>query len=334
MEPISEYRRLNLEDREEISRGLASGKSFCQIAKDLRRHKSTISREVNRTRKLNRHTYRAVLAQRRSRRFARKRRGGQYKLLSDYKLWSTIHPLLKKRWSPEQIVNRLRKEYPNDLSMRISHETIYSYLYVLPRGELKKELIRCLRRQHKRRHRKAYRLAPSCGRPKDMILIDERPKDIEDRIIPGHWEGDLIYGKNRQSMLGTLVERKTRFLMLVPLKNKRAAEVRKAFAKKVKRLPNQLRRTLTYDQGSEMTEHRLFTRETKMKVYFAHPQSPWERGTNENTNGLIRQFLPKGADISKLNLGQIKQIETLLNDRPRKILGWDKPCEVFAGVLR
>lgn len=334
MKAISGYHRLNLEDREEISRGLASGRSFCQIAKDLGRNKSTISREANRTRKLSRHTYRAVLAQRRSRRDARKRRGGKYKLLSNHTLWVMIEALLKKRWSPEQIVNRLRKEYPNDLSMCISHETIYSYLYVLPRGELKKELIACLRRQHKRRHRKTYRLLPSCGRPKDMILIDERPKDIEGRMIPGHWEGDLIYGKNRQSMLGTLVERKTRFLMLIPLKNKKAIEVRKAFAKKMKRLPAQLRRTLTYDQGTEMTEHRLFTRDTKMKVYFAHPQSPWERGTNENTNGLIRQFLPKGADISKLGARQIQQIENLLNDRPRKVLGWDKPCEAFARVLR
>jgi IS30 family transposase len=167
-----------------------------------------------------------------------------------------------------------------------------------------------------------------------MILIDERPKGIEDRIIPGHWEGDLIYGRNRQSMLGTLVERKTRFLMLAPLKSKRSEEVRKSFARKVKRLPQQLRQTLTYDQGAEMTQHRLFTKETKMKVYFAHPQSPWERGTNENTNGLIRQFFPKGIDFNKVSLRQVRKVEYLLNDRPRKVLDWDKPCEAFAKVLR
>jgi IS30 family transposase len=167
-----------------------------------------------------------------------------------------------------------------------------------------------------------------------MVLIDERPKDIEDRTIPGHWEGDLVYGRNCRTMLGTLVERKTRFLMMVPLKSKRSEEVRRAFAKKVKNLPEQLRQTLTYDQGNEMTEHKLFTKETRMKVYFAHPQSPWERGTNENTNGLIRQFFPKGTDFSKVPLRQIRKVEYLLNDRPRKVLDWDKPCEAFTNVLR
>lgn len=332
MTAITGYRRLNIEDREEISRGLASGKSFCQIANDLKRHKSTISREVNRTRKLNRHTYRAVLAQKRSRRDARKRRAGQYKLLSNPGLLAMIQALLRKRWSPEQIVNRLRKEYSYDLSMRISHETIYAYLYVLPRGELKKELIACLRRNHKRRHKRVNRVIPK-GVP-DMTLIDERPKLIEDRLIPGHWEGDLIYGKNCQSMMGTLVERKTRFLMLVPLKTKKCGEVRQAFARKMKLLPEQLRQTLTYDQGTEMTQHRLFSKETKIKVYFAHPQSPWERGTNENTNGLIRQFFPTSTDFTKVSTDEIDKIEYLLNDRPRKVLNWEKPCEAFDELLR
>ena len=333
MKAINKYSRLNLEDREEISRGLASGRSFCQIANDLKRHKSTISREVNRTRKLNRQTYRAVLAQRRSRRSARKRRGGRRKLLSNHALWDIIRTLLKKRWSPEQIVNRLRKEYPNDLSMRISHETIYSYLYVLPRGELKKELLACLRQNRKRRYKKGLRRITPQG-PPDMALIDERPKIVEERVIPGHWEGDLIYGKNCRSMLGTLVERKTRFLMLVRLKTKKSNEVREAFAQKMKILPEQLRQTLTYDQGTEMTQHRLFTEETQIKVYFAHPKSPWERGTNENTNGLIRQFFPTSTDFTQVGLKEIKEVEYLLNDRPRKVLDWDKPCEAFAEVLR
>ena len=333
MKVINKYYRLNLEDREEISRGLASGRSFCQIANDLKRHKSTISREVNRTRKLNRQTYRAVLAQRRSRRSARKRRGGRRKLLSNHALWDLIRTLLKKRWSPEQIVNRLRKEYPNDLSMRISHETIYSYLYVLPRGELKKELLACLRQNRKRRYKKGLRRITPQG-PPDMALIDERPKIVEERVIPGHWEGDLIYGKNCRSMLGTLVERKTRFLMLVPLKTKKSNEVREAFAQKMKILPEQLRQTLTYDQGTEMTQHRLFTEETQIKVYFAHPKSPWERGTNENTNGLIRQFFPTSTDFTQVSLKEIKEVEYLLNDRPRKVLDWDKPCEAFTEVLR
>jgi len=330
---LAKYGRLNLDEREEISRGLASGKSVCQIARDLGRHKSTISREVYQA-GMNRWKYRAIRSQKRSLRYAGRRRGGKYKLLSNPRLWAVIEMLLKKRWSPEQIVNRIRKEYPFDETMRISHEAIYSYLYVVPKGQLKKELLACLRRNHKRRYKQGVRNRPSCGRPKDMILIDERPKDIEDRLIPGHWEGDLVMGKNRQSMLGTLVERKTRFLMLVPLKTKRSEEVRKSFARKIKRLPEQLRQTLTYDQGAEMTQHKLFTQQTRMKVYFAHPQSPWERGTNENTNGLIRQFFPKGMDLSKVSHRQIKRVEYLLNDRPRKVLGWDKPCEAFKEVLR
>lgn len=333
MERLAKYRRLDLNDREEISRGLAAGMSLCEISRHLKRHKSTISREVNRTRKLNHLTYRAVLAQKRSRRDARKRRGGKYKLLSNQKLWDVVEPLLRKRWSPEQIVNRLRREYPFNDAMRISAEAIYSYLHVLPKGELKKELLACLRRNHKRRHRKGIKRVIPQG-PAEMILIDERPKDIEDRLIPGHWEGDLIYGKNCRSMLGTLVERKTRFLMLVPLKTKKSQEVRVAFAQKMKILPEQLRQTLTYDQGTEMAQHRLFTHETQIKVYFAHPQSPWERGTNENTNGLIRQFFPTSTDFTQVSHEEIKEVECLLNDRPRKILGWDKPCEAFAEVLR
>lgn len=333
MERLAKYRRLNLDDREEISRGLAAGMSFGDIAKQLKRHKSTISREVSRTRKPTRHTYRAVLAQRRSRRDARKRRGGKHKLLSNQRLWAAIEPLLRKRWSPEQIVNRLRREYPFDDAMHISHEAIYSYLYVLPKGELKKELLACLRRNRKRRYKRGMKRVIPKG-PTDMVLIDERPKIIEDRLIPGHWEGDLIYGKNCQSMLGTLVERKTRFLMLVPLMTKKSEEVRKAFARKMKFLPEQLRQTLTYDQGTEMTQHRLFTQETQIKVYFAHPKSPWERGTNENTNGLIRQFFPTSTDFTRISQEEIQEVECLLNDRPRKILGWDKPCEAFSEVLR
>lgn len=333
MERLAKYRRLNLDDREEISRGLAAGMSLCAIAKQLNRHKSTISREVNRSRKLNRLNYRAVPAQRRARRGARKRRGGRYKLLSNRKLWAVIEPLLRKRWSPEQIVNRLRREYPFDETMRISHEAIYSYLYVLPKGELKKELLACLRRNRIRRYKNGLRRVIPQG-PADMTLIDERPKIVEERLIPGHWEGDLIYGKNCRSMLGTLVERKTRFLMLVPLKTKRSDEVREAFARKMKTLPDRLRQTLTYDQGTEMTQHRLFTDETQVKVYFAHPKSPWERGTIENTNGLIRQFFPTKTDFTEVTPKEIKEVECLLNDRPRKVLGWDKPCEAFAEVLR
>ena len=327
------YRRLCLAEREEISRGLASGKFLNQIARELLRSNSTVSREVNQSQKINRLTYRAINAHRKASRSARKRNGGRYKLSKNPKLWAVIETLLKKKWSPEQIVMHLQKEYPLDKSMRISHGAIYSYLYVFVKGSLKKELIACLRQNRKRRYKKGLRRTTPQG-PPDMILIDERPKIVEDRLIPGHWEGDLIYGKNCRSMLGTLVERKTRFLMLVPLKTKKSEEVRHAFARKMKILPEQLKQTLTYDQGTEMTQHRLFTEETQIKVYFAHPKSPWERGTNENTNGLIRQFFPTSTDFTQISPEKIKEVAYLLNDRPRKVLDWDKPCEAFAKALR
>ena len=330
---MNSYRRLSMMEREEISRGLASGKSLNQIARDLSRSKSTICREVNQSRKICRLTYRAYWAQKRALRKSARRHAGRYKLYENPALWVVIESLLRKKWSPEQIVMRLKKEYPLDKTMQISHETIYSYLYVFVKGSLRKELIFCLRRNHKRRHKKGIKRIPPQG-PPDMTLIDDRPKIVEERLIPGHWEGDLIYGKNCQSMLGTLVERKTRFLMLVPLKTKKSEEVREAFAKKMKLLPEQLRQTLTYDQGTEMTQHRLFTQETQIKVYFAHPQSPWERGTNENTNGLIRQFFPTSTDFTRVSPKQIAEVEYLLNDRPRKVLDWDKPCEAFSKVLR
>jgi IS30 family transposase len=302
-----------------------------QMAKNLGRHRSTVGREIN-IAGMNRWQYRASRSQKRALRYARRRRGGKHKLLSNPQLWKAVESLLKKYWSPEQIEKRLPMEYPLDDTMRISHEAIYSYLYVHPKGRLKKELIRCLRREHKRRYRKTG--VPPSGTPKDMILIDERPVHVKSRTIPGHWEGDLIYGKSCQSMLGTLVERKTRFLMLVPLKTKRSEEVRRSFARKMKRLPKQLRRTLTYDQGAEMAQHKLFASDTRMKVYFAHPQSPWERGTNENTNGLIRQFFPRGINFADVSPKEIRRIEYLLNDRPRKVLNWKKPCEALKEVLR
>jgi IS30 family transposase len=168
----------------------------------------------------------------------------------------------------------------------------------------------------------------------DMAFINERPKEADDRIVPGHWEGDILMGRECRSFLGTLVERKTRFLILTQLKGKSAQEVRRAFARKMRQLPAQLKRTLTYDQGREMAEHKLFTKETQMRVYFCHPKSPWERGTCENTNGLIRQFFPKGTDFTKISLEEIERVEYLLNDRPRGVLNWDKPCEAMAEVLR
>lgn len=212
--------------------------------------------------------------------------------------------------------------------MRVSHETIYTYLYVLPCGGLKRELLRCLRQR--RKHRQSRRHAHDRrGLIPDMISIEERPAEVADRTVPGHWEGDLLLGRRHASALGTLVERTTRFTVLVPLTAKDAPRVRRAFAPEMRTLPQQMRRSLTYDRGKEMIEHRLFPRQTDVRVFFAHPHSPWERGTNENTNGLIRQFFPKGTDFSTVSRREIKHVQILLNGRPRKVLNWRLPSEVF-----
>ena len=216
--------------------------------------------------------------------------------------------------------------------MRISHESIYQYLYCLPRGELKKELMKGLRQERKMRldhkaiHARRQRI-------QDIISISERPKEVEDRIIPGHWEGDLIVGKLHNSAIGTLVERTTRLTLLVPLIDKDAVSVSKAFALAFKRIPKQFAKTLTYDRGTEMAQHKEFTRKTKIQVYFADPHSPWQRGTNENTNGLIRQYFPKGTDFKTIPLSAIKEAERRLNSRPRKALGFYTPSERFYELI-
>lgn len=235
-------------------------------------------------------------------------------------------------WSPEQVAHELKGLYPENKHMQISHESIYTYIYVLPRGELRKELIACLRQRRKARG-KTKNIYQKSEKITNMLSIDERPKEVEDRIVPGHWEGDLIIGKNQKTALGTLVERTARFTMLVPLKARDSWEVYKSFARIVKKIPQELARSLIYDRGTEMRQHKLFTRDTNVKVYFAHPYSPWERGTNENTNGLIRQFFPKKTDFSKATLKEIKKAQDLLNGRPRKVLGWRKPNEVFQNLI-
>lgn len=322
------YRRLDLAEREEISRSLASWCGIREIARKLNRSPSTISREVN-CAWMNRYTYRAARSQRRAGRNSAKRRSGKLKLDANPKLWKYVREKLLVRWSPGQIARRIRKDYPDNKLMRISAEAIYCYLQVMPRGELKKELLRALRQGRKKR-RKMGRPAAQVRREMEaMVGIDERPPEVATRKTPGHWEGDLLLGKNRQSALGSLVERKTRFLLLVPLKTRKAKEVRKAFGKVIKKYPAGLKRTLTYDQGREMAEHLKFTRQTKMQVYFAHPASPWERGTNENTNGLVRQYFPKGTDFSKVTASEIRKAQDQINGRPRRCLDYMTPAEVF-----
>ena len=328
---MGRYRRLTLMEREELSRMLARGWSLRTTALAMQRAPSTLSRELRRHR-TSPATYRAVPAHHRAQRWAhrpRKRR----KLAVHPRLRTAVFRLLAQRWSPEQIAHGLPQRYPDEPTMRISHEAIYTYLYVFPCGALKRELARYLRHHHRFRRPRKVRL---CSRPigQDLVSIEERPPAVAARTIPGHWEGDLLVGHANASALGTLVERTTRFTLLVPLKAKDAVTVRQAFAREVRTLPAQLRRSLTYDQGPEMREHRLFTKQTKMRVYFAHPHCPWERGTNENTNGLLRQFFPKGTRFHHLSRHEIKRVQAMFNDRPRKVLNWHSPAHAFHQLLR
>lgn len=326
------YRRLNINEREEISRHIAVGASIRQIARHVKRSPSTISREIKRNDVVDRIYYRAVFAQQRSRRVVRQIHQSR-KLDKNPRLREAVFYYLAKKWSPEQIAKRLKILYPSDMLMRISHETIYSYLYVLPRGALKQEILSYLRRRHPHRRRQKKSAPQNSGAIQDYLSIEERPPEVADRIIPGHWEGDLLMGSRNASALGTLVERTTRMTFLVKLRNQDAITVRKSFAQEFCQLPKGLKKTLTYDQGYEMAQHKLFTKETEITVYFAHPHAPWERGTNENTNALLRQYFPKGIDFSKLSLSRIKEVQHELNDRPRKTLNWLTPHEKLSQLL-
>jgi IS30 family transposase len=326
------YTRLNLEDRIVIEVSLKRGKSKSWIAKKLGRHKSTITREVNQWGYTNGINYNAVNAHERSIK-QKKLCVKASKLLNNEKLLEFVIKKLRLRWSPEQISLRIKEEFPDQSEMRISKETIYTYIYVLSKGSLKKELMSYLRQKKKSRYSRKGK-TDKRGTIPDMISIHERPAEVEDRTIPGHWEGDLIMGRNHQSAIGTLVERTTRTVILVKLKNKDAESVRKAYAKELLSLPKQMRITLTYDRGHEMSQHKLFTEETKIKVYFADPSSPWQRGTNENTNGLIRDYYPKGTDFSKVTKAELKKVQKELNERPRNAIGWKTPKEAFNEYLK
>lgn len=327
---MNKYQRLSIDERELIGQYLSQGKSLRFIALCINRQVSTISREVkyyatSGTR------YKAWMSQY-SADYLSQKRNCRSRIATTPKLYSFIVEKLKLRWSPQQISRELLKLYPTKKHMQASHETIYTYLYLLPKGELRKELIGYLRQ--KKSVRKKRKLATDQrGKIVDMISIHERPKEVEDRIIPGHWEGDLIIGKDHKSAIGTIVERTTRTVILVPLITKDAPSVRKAFAKELKTLPSQMTKSLTYDRGKEMSEHKLFTKQTKMQVYFCDPHSPWQRGTNENTNMLIRDFFPKQTDFSKFTRKEIKHVQKLLNERPRKTLDWSTPKEKFKELL-
>lgn len=321
--------RLSLSEREEISRGLRAGESRRAIARRLGRAPSTVAREV--AANGSRRKYRAWRADKQAIQLAR--RPKVPKLVKNARLRNEVERRLAERWSPEQIARRLLMDHPEDPEMRVSHETIYRSLFVQARGALRKELTACLRSG--RTQRKSRGRADGAGRLRDMISISERPAEVEDRAIPGHWEGDLIMGKLGRSAIGTLVERKSRYVVLVELPEGRTAlQVRRALAEQMATLPEQLRRTLTWDQGKEMAEHVRFTVDTGIPVYFCDPRSPWQRGTSENTNGLLRQYLPKGTDLSRKNQADLDLVARELNGRPRETLGWMKPCEVLSELLR
>lgn len=315
-------KRLSLDERVEIRIGLEQKLSLRAIARNIGRDPATVCREV----KANRgpRDYRPLAAHRRAEDKAR--RPKLTKLAANPRLCERVVADLKSLWSPEQIANRLRREFGDDHSMHISHETIYKCIYVQGRGELKRELARCLRTGRARR--KPRGRVETKGRIPNMVMISERPPEAEDRAVPGHWEGDLLMGKNGKSAIGTLVERSTRFVMLFPLTQGRSAEqVRIAMTEVVGSLPASLSRTLTWDQGKEMAEHVRFQVDTGVEVYFCDPRSPWQRGTNENTNGLLRQYFPKGVDLSKCSDAELEAAADGLNGRPRKTLDWRTPAE-------
>lgn len=317
------YNRLNFEERVKIETYVTLGWTIMRIAEKLGRSKSTISREITRYP----YSYAAEKAQSQADYHSRNHNCSK-RLDENERLFNVVIRHIKKRWSPQQISTYLKKQYAGNPMMQISHESIYTYIYLLPRGELKKELIGYLRQKKKSRYsRKGTN--DKRGKIPDMISIEERPAEVADRSVAGHWEGDLIMGKGHKSAIGTIVERKTRTVILVKLKAKDATSVRKAFERELLTLPKQMRKTMTYDQGHEMTEHKLFTKNTKMKVYFCHPASPWERGTNENTNMLIRDYFPKGTDFNTISKKELKRVQYELNERIRKTLDWESPLDVF-----
>jgi transposase, IS30 family len=319
--------RLTLADREEITIGLQAGESFTAIAARLGRAVSTVSREV--AANGGRAGYRAWRAHQRAREQARRPKAPK---LACPQLAAQVTAWLAQWWSPVQISARLRIEYPGDPMMHVSHETIYQALYVQGRGELRRELARCLRAGRARRRPRGR--GENTERMKGMVMISERPAEAGDRAVPGHWEGDLIIGKDCRSAVGTLVERTTRYVLLLHLPDGRDAHlVEAAMRQAITALPAGLARTITWDQGIEMASHADFTIATGIPVYFCDPHAPWQRGSNENTNGLLRQYLPKGTDLSAHSAADLARIAATLNDRPRKTLGFMKPSERLAELL-
>lgn len=316
---------LTLAEREEISRAVVAGHSIRSIAAQLGRAPSTISREIKRNG--GQECYRASQADQSA--WDRGRRPKTGKLAQNRALARIVAGKLQLQWSPEQIAGWLKRTYPDDTSRQVSHETIYRSLFIQARGALKKELVEHLRRTRvMRRSRHHTMKTDHHGRITDTVSISERPASVADRALPGHWEGDLLFG-GKNSQIATLVERNTRYAMLVKVTGKDTQTVINALIKNARKLPEELYQSLTWDRGKEMAEHKRFTLATDIQVYFCDPQNPWQRGTNENTNGLLRQYLPKGTDLSGYSQAKLNAVARKLNERPRKTLNYETPAERF-----
>ena len=334
--PGCAYHRLTVEDRESIGLMLAAGHSLTEIAVRVGVHKSTVSREVSRH-TTRRDGYRPLTAQSRAEATARTGHARPRKLSRPGPLRGYVVAGLEQDWSPQEISARLRGQHPDDPVMRVSAETIYQSLFVQARGSLKRELTAHLRTGRTRRRSQSRRVeAAACGRGRlpGTISISARPAEAEDRAVPGHWEGDLIIGANNASAIGTLVERSTRFVMLIHLPGRRTAEeFHAALTPTIAALPDQLRRSLTWDNGKEMAMHHRISMEADMPIYFADPHSPWQRGSNENTNGLLRQYFPKGTSLRRHSPEDLAAVARKLNGRPRKTLDWRTPAEALNDIL-
>ena len=316
---------LTLAEREEISRAVVTGQSIRSVAVQLGRAPSTISRELKRNG--SQECYRASQAEASA--WDRGRRPKTGKLTANRALARIVAGKLQLQWSPEQVAGWLKRTYPDDTSRQVSHETIYRSLFIQARGALKKELVEHLRRSRvMRRSRHHTQKTDHHGRITDTVSISERPASVEDRALPGHWEGDLLFG-SKNSQIATLVERNTRYAMLVKVSGKDTATVINALIKNARKLPEELYKSLTWDRGKEMADHKRFTLATDIQVYFCDPQNPWQRGTNENTNGLLRQYLPKGTDLSGYSQAKLNAVARRLNQRPRKTLNFETPAERF-----
>ncbi len=333
LERVIDPRFLSVDERTQIADLHRQGASVREIARQLGRSPSTISRELRRNAHPRSGEYRPWAAQRRA--VVRRARPKIGKIAANGQLRAAVAEGLGKRWSPEQICRRLRHQFPDRPEMHVSHETIYQALYVQGRGELRRELARCLRtgRATRKPQRRSDQRKPRFQAP--MIMISDRPAEIADRAVPGHWEGDLIIGASNKSAIATLVERQTRYVMLAHLPHGHAAEhVKDALISTMKQLPTHLRRSLTWDQGTEMGAHHLITMAADMPIYFCDPASPWQRGSNENTNGLLRQYFPKSTDLTQHSANDLAAVATELNNRPRKTLGWETPAERLTALLQ